>query len=362
MFRRHPRVGHRSLLAGVLATGLVAAGCASSTGSGASPATGSGPATNAGSGTTLTLYNAQHEQTTAALIAAFTAQTGITVQVDNDDEDVLTAQIEQEGSRSPADVFYTENSNWLAQLDEQHLLAKVDASTLANVPAGDSAASGDWVGVSARVSVLVYNTDKLSAADLPTSVLQLADPAWKGRIEIAPSEADFWPVVSSVAKVDGPTATIVWLKGLAANAGANDNVPDNETITSDVNSGVSELGLINQYYFHRLQDEVGPSGVHAAIATFAPRDPGYVEGISGAAILKSSTHQAAAQAFLAFLTSQAGQTALAASDSYEYPIHPGVAASPTDTPLDQLEPIPFTPADLGTGLDAKTLLQEAGLL
>jgi iron(III) transport system substrate-binding protein len=71
------------------------------------------------SGATITLYNAQHQQTTSALIAAFTHQTGINVRVDNDDEDVLTAEIEQEGSRSPADVTYTENSNWLQQLHDR---------------------------------------------------------------------------------------------------------------------------------------------------------------------------------------------------------------------------------------------------
>ncbi|MGO9875424.1 MAG: extracellular solute-binding protein, partial [Acidimicrobiia bacterium] len=140
------------------------------------------------SGTTITLYSAQHEQTTDAMIAAFTRQTGIKVRVLNDDEDVLTAQIEQEGGRSPADVFYTENSNWLAQLDDRGLLAKVDASTLANVPTSDSATDGDWVGVSARISVLIYNTNKLTPSQLPTSVLGLADPRWKGKIEIAPSE------------------------------------------------------------------------------------------------------------------------------------------------------------------------------
>src|SRR5580698_3566304 len=109
----------------LLAAGLAA--CGSSSNGRAGAAGGSQP--------TLTLYNAQHEQTTDALIAAFTKQTGIKVRVDNDDEDVLTAQIEQEGSRSPADVFYTENSNWLEQLNERGLLAKVDAATLANVPA-----------------------------------------------------------------------------------------------------------------------------------------------------------------------------------------------------------------------------------
>ncbi len=190
----------------------------------------------------------------------------------------------------------------------------------------------------------------------------LADPQWKGKIELAPSETDFWPIVSSVDRTYGDAATLQWLKGLKANAGSDDNVPDNETLVSDVNKGVADLGVINHYYYYRLQDEVGANGVHAKLAYFAPRDPGYIEDISGAAILKSSKHQAAAQEFLAFLTSEQGQEVLAHSDSWEYPIRPGVAANRELTPLDQLSPANFTPADLGTGLNAKQLLQEAGLL
>ena len=311
---------------------------------------------------TLTLYNAQHEQTTDAMIAAFTKQTGIKVRVDNDDEDVLTAQIEEEGSRSPADVFYTENSNWLQQLDDRGMLAPIQASTLANVPKVDSAPNGDWVGVSARISVLVYNPSKISASQLPTSVLGMADPQYKGKIEIAPSETDFWPIVSSVEKTYGQAKALTWLKGLKANAGSNDNVPDNETLVNDVSQGTTDFALINHYYYYRLLAEVGQGTVNAKLAYFAPQDPGYLENISGAAILKSSKHQAAAQEFLAFMTSEAGQTVLAHGDSFEYPIHSGVAANPALPPLDQLHPNSFTPADLGTGLDAKTLLQQAGLL
>jgi iron(III) transport system substrate-binding protein len=332
------------------AAGLLAASCSSgSRGSGAGD-------------TTITLYNAQHQQTTDALIAAFTKQTGIKVRVDNNDEDVLTAQIQQEGSRSPADVFYTENSNWLEQLNQLGLLTPVNAATLAQVPAGDSAANGDWVGVSARVSVMVYNPGKVRASQLPTSVLDLAQPQWKGKIELAPAETDFWPIVSSVAQQDGSAAALAWLKGLKANAGGNDNITDNETVTSDVNQGVAALGLINHYYYFRLQAELGTGSVSAKIAFFAPHDPGYVEDISGIAILKSSKHQSAAQEFLDFMTGQAGQTVLADGDSFEYPIHPGVTANAALPPFAQMQPSSFTPAELGTGLEAKNLLQEAGLL
>ena len=155
----------RLLLGALLAlVAVVAAGCGAGLGAG-----------DPGSGKTITLYNAQHQETTDALIKAFTAQTGIHVLVKSDGEDVLTAQLEQEGSRSPADVFYAENSNWLQQLDDRGMLAKVDASTLAQVPARDSATNGDWVGVSKRFSVLIYNPSKvtcLTAADLGDAACQ----------------------------------------------------------------------------------------------------------------------------------------------------------------------------------------------
>jgi iron(III) transport system substrate-binding protein len=331
----------------VLAGGAVA-GCGS-------------PATADASGQTITLYNAQHTQTTDAMVAAFTKQTGINVRVVSDDEDVLTAQIEEEGSRSPADVFYTENSNWLQQLADQGLLAKVDANTLANVPRADSAADGDWVGVSARVAVMIYNPAKISASQLPKSILDMASPRYKGEFEIAPSETDFWPIVASVARADGDATALAWLKGLKANA-SDDNVPDNETLTSDVSQGITDFAVINHYYYYRLKAVVTNGTGDAKLAYFAPRDPGYVEAISGAAVLKSSKHQAAAQEFLNFMTSEAGQSVLAHGVSFEYPLKPGVAANPELPPLSSYQPNSFSPADLGTGEIAKQLLQEAGLI
>ncbi len=311
---------------------------------------------------TIVLYSAQHQQTTDAMIAAFTKQTGIHVRVEQNDEDVLTAQLEEEGELTPADVFYTENSNWLEQLADQHMLAKVEPATLTAVPKQDSAANGDWVGVSARISVLIYNTSKLKPSELPKSVLELAKPRWRGKIEIAPGETDMWPVISSIVRSYGRKVALRWLIGLELNAEGNDQVPDNETITSDVSQGTTELGLINHYYYYRLMSEIGKKAVKADIAYFAPHDPGYVEDISGAAILKTSKHMAADQEFLRFLTSRAGQEVLAHSNSFEYPIRAGVAANSQLTPLSRLQPIDFTPAELGTGLNAKELLEESGLL
>jgi iron(III) transport system substrate-binding protein len=193
-------------------------------------------------------------------------------------------------------------------------------------------------------------------------VMQLADPKYKGKLELAPAETDFWPIITSVALSQGQSAALSWLKGLKANAGSNDNAPDNETLLDDVSRGTADLGLINHYYYYRLRAETGAGSFHAKLSLFAPRDPGYVEDISGAAILRSSKHLTAAQKFLAFITSAAGQRVLAQGTSFEYPLANHVAPNPVLPPIDQLRPNSVTPAQIGTGLDARNLLREAGLI
>jgi iron(III) transport system substrate-binding protein len=344
---RSSRTAILALLAGLVAVAI--AGC------GGVPASG-------GSGKTLVLYSAQHPETTSAIVAAFTKQTGIKVLVKNDGEDVLTAQLEQEGSRSPADVFYTENSNWLQQLGDRGMLAKVAASTLASIPRRDSATNGDWLGVSGRFSAVIYNPSKIAASELPKTAMALASPKYMGKLELAPAETDFWPIVTSIARTHGQSAALAWLKGLKANAGSNDNTADNETLVSDVSKGVAAMGLINHYYFFRIRSEVGAGSFHAKLSFFVPRDPGYVEDISAAGVLKSSAHKSAAQKFLAFLASAAGQEVLAHSSSYEYPLVKGVAPNPALPALSSFKPNSITPAEIGTGLGARNLLRDAGLI
>ena len=138
------------------------------------------------------------------------------------------------------------------------------------------------------------------------------------------------------------------------------------SITDEVNRGQVAFGVINQYYWYRLKAEIGASAMHSRLAYFAPHDPGYVIDVSGAAVLKSSRHQAAAQKFLAFLVSQQGQDIIARAagneQSYEYPLAAGVTTSAPETPFGQLEPNPITIADLGDGSAAIALLRQAGLL
>jgi iron(III) transport system substrate-binding protein len=309
----------------------------------------------------ITLYNGQHVQTTEALVAAFEKETGIHVNVRSDDEDVFANQIVQEGPRSPADVFFTENSPPLEYLQERGLLDPVDPSSLALVPSKYSSPKGDWVGVTARVSVLVYNTNLLKPDQLPTSVMDLAEPQWSGKVGVAAGETDFQPIVTSIIKSKGKAAALAWLQGLKKNASSH-SYPDNETLTDMVNKGQVALGIIDHYYWYREKYDVGPGNVHSAIASFAPHDPGYVLDVSGAGILKSSDHAQAAQRFVAFLDSHQGQEIIAHSQSWEYPLGTGVAADAVLRPFASLQPAPVSIAQLGDGSAAIALLQQAQLL
>jgi len=338
----------------VAAAAVLAAGCGLLAGCGS----------GGGDAQSITLYNGQHVQTAQNLVAAFEKATGITVNIRSDDEDTLADQIVAEGSHSPADVFLTENSPPLESLQAKGMLSKVDAGTLGNVPARFSSPRGDWVGVSARVSVLIYNPGLISAGKLPTRVSQLAEPQYRGKLALAPQETDFQPIVTSYLRAYGRAATLSWLKAIEANASGH-IYPDNETIANDVNRGAVAFGIVNQYYWYRMRAEIGASSIHSKIAYFAPGDPGYVIDVSGAAVLKSSSHQAAAQKFLAFLVSKQGQEIIAdpsKSISYEYPIGSGVTTQAPETPFGQLRPYPITIADLGDGSTAIALMREAGLL
>jgi iron(III) transport system substrate-binding protein len=309
---------------------------------------------------TLTLYAAQHEQTVDMLTKAFTKQTGIDVKVREGEAPELASQLLREGAASPADVFFTENSPELMLLSERGLLAPVAPATLASVPADRSGPQGDWVGVLARENVLVFNTGMADEKAMPASLLDLAKPAWKGRIAIAPSDADFLPLVGAVIAMKGRPAALAWLKGLRDNAMLFD---DDEGVVAAVDRGAVAAGVINSYYWPRLRMEKGADKMHSAIHHFGAGDVGALMNVSGAAVLKSSANQAAAQSFLAFLVSRPTQEMLARENvTFEYPLVAGIPANPVLKPVDQLQPPHLSMAQIGDDRDAAMLLREAGLI
>jgi iron(III) transport system substrate-binding protein len=306
----------------------------------------------------IVLYNGQHPQLTEALVSAFEKQTGIDVKVRTNDGVVLADQLLQEGPASPADVYLTENSPELETLDQHRLLSKLSASTLARMPRADEPPTGDWAPVALRVSGLAYSPKLISKASLPNSVLDLAQPAWKGKIAIAPTDSDFPPLVGAVLAQYGPSVAKTWLAGLKRNAQL---FQTDEAVVAAVNSGRVATGVINHYYWYRLRTEIGAKSTHSAVYYFPHHSVGSIENISGVAVLATSKHRQLAEQFAAFLVGPVAQRVLAHSYDFEYPARTGIAANPQLPPLSSLSPAALSVVKLGNDQDSATAIQQAGL-
>ena len=309
-------------------------------------------------GPSITVYNAQHEQLLDEIIPAFEKQTGINVKLRNGDDLQLANQLVQEGDKSPADVFLTENSPAMSLVDQAGLFAKIDAKTQALIPAAYRPADNDWIGFLARSTVAVYNTDKVKDADLPASILDFAKPEWKGKISFSPTGADFQAIVSAVLALEGKAKTEAWLKGLKANGTVYDG---NNVVLQSVNKGDSEVGIIYHYYWYRDQAESGENSNHSALHFFGHQDPGAFVSISGAGVLKSSKHASNAQKFVNFLASEKGQQDIADSYALEYPLNPKVTLKQDVKPFSSLQPPTLDPSKLNSPTVIQ-LMQDAGLL
>jgi len=307
---------------------------------------------------TLVLYNAQHDAVAKNWADAFTARTGIKVEIRKGSDLVMANQILQEGDASPADLFITENSPGAALVGDAGLFARVDDATYAQVPAQYASPNRDWVGIAARTTVFVYNTSMLSYNALPTSIMDLASPDWKERFAIAPAGADFQAVVSAVLQLKGEDATAAWLRGLKDNARV---YMGNTAIMRGANAGEVPGGIIYHYYWAIDRAQGGANSSNVELYYFGGKDPGGFVSISGGGVLASSKYPAEAQQFLAFMTSAEGQRILAESDAMEYSIASGVPAHPSLKPLSELDP-PLIDVSKLNAPNVVELLRAAGLI
>ncbi len=304
----------------------------------------------------LIIYNAQHETLGKAWTDAFTKQTGIAVTLRNGDDTEFANQIVAEGAASPADVFLTENSPAMALVDHAGLFAPVDAATLAQVPDAFRAADGNWVGIAARTTVFAYDKTRLTQDQLPKSLLDLADPAWKGRWAAAPNGADFEAIIGALLQLKGEAATAAWLAGMKQNF---TGYRGSSTVMKAVNAHEIEGGLIYHYYYFGDQAKTGENSANIGLHYFKNQDPGAFVSVSGGGVIASSTHQTEAQAFLKWVTSPAGQAVLKDGTSFEYAVKG--ASNPALVPLADLD----APTVDASTLDSKKvidLMTAAGLL
>ena len=295
---------------------------------------------------TLTIYSGRNEAFVGPVVAAFEAATGMDVEVRYGDTAPLVAQILEEGSNSPADLLLAQDAGALGAMAAAGMLAPLPREILSQVDARFRSSQGLWVGVTGRARVLVVGPD---LDDLPTSVFELTEERFRGRVGWAPGNGSFQAFVTAMRVIYGEARASEWLRAMVAND--TRVYPKNTPIVEAVGRGEIDIGLVNHYYLYRFTAENPDFSARNLFLSDA--DIGALVNVAGAAVVASSDRQIVAQHFIAFLLSPLAQRHFAAEVN-EYPLVPGVLANPELPPLNQLA----TPdIDLAALSDLETTLE-----
>ena len=304
----------------------------------------------------LVLYSGRSESLVAPLIARFEDETGIRVSVKYAGTASLAATLLEEGTNSPADVFYAQDPGGLGAVES--MLGALPSDIVSQAPPWARGPAGRWVGVSGRARVLVYNTEELSPSELPTGIEALADPEWKGRIGWAPTNGSFLTMVTGMRRLWGDERTRAWIEGVVANDPAV--FTGNSAQVAAAASGEISVGMVNHYYLYRFLREEG-EGFTARNHHLASGGPGALVMISGAGVLATAENRQAAERFVDFLLSQESQKYFA-EETFEYPLRDGVATHPLLPPLSEIGRPDVALADLSDLAGTTELLRRAGAL
>ena len=299
------------------------------------------------------VYVGRSETLIQPLIDQYVAETGVEVQVRYAGSAELAAQILEEGDNSPADVFMAQDAGALGAVSKAGYLRELDADLLNLIAPEYRAADGTWMGVSGRVRVFNYNPEKV--LELPSSVLDLASPEWKGRVGIAPTNSSFQAFVTALRLIEGDDVALAWLEAMKENGVIYEK---NSAILEAVESGQVDAGLINHYYWYARGNEVGFENLNSEIAAFESQDVGNLRNVAGVGILSEDPR---AKDFVEFLLSETAQQYFV-SETSEYPLIDGVELPAGVTPLAEIPAPEFDLNDLEALEETLKLIRAAGLI
>lgn len=305
---------------------------------------------------TLVVYSGRGKALVEPILARFTAETGIQLDVKYGGTTQLTVAVLEEGVQSPADLFWASDIGGLGALTSANLLTELNDEVFENLDPRFVGSNKTWVAVSNRARVLAYSTDRVSITQLPTSVFDLTQTAYAGKVGWAPTNGTFQSFVSAMVQMHGRDATLAWLNGMKA----NNAVPyaNNNAIIQAIASGEVDFGITNHYYLFRAKKDNPDFPV--AQTFFASGDIGNMLNLAGIGILESTTKKDAAEQLIRFLLETESQKFFA-TETFEYPVMTiGNEALAVDSlrryaPDVSLEGIPNLD-------DTLALLREAGLL
>ena len=151
-------------------------------------------------------------------------------------------------------MYLTVDAGNLWAAAEDDLFQPLDSTVLdESIPEQLRDPDNRWFGLAVRARTIVYNTDLVDEADVPTTYEELAEPEWEGRICLRNANNDYQQsLVASMIAADGEDATVETLRGWAANA---DIYANDVELLDAMAAGACEVGVVNHYYLARLLEE-----------------------------------------------------------------------------------------------------------
>lgn len=306
--------------------------------------------------TSLVVYSGRGEELIGPMFERFEAETGIDVEVRYGDTAELAATILEEGENSPADIYFAQDAGALGALQKEGRTRNIPENLLSQVDPRFRSREGQWIGITGRARVFDYNTEMLSAEEVPNSIWELTEPEWSGRVGWAPTNGSFQAFVSAVREQEGDERTREWLEAMQANDAQV--YPNNTGIVEALGRGEVEVGLVNNYYLARFkaEDPDFPVAHH-----YPSGDVGSMINVAGVAILDSSDQPEAAEAFIEFMLTPEAQEHFAQENS-EYPLIEGIDPPDNQLPISEINPPDIDLSSLEDLEGTLELLQDTGAL
>ena len=306
----------------------------------------------------LVIYSGRSESLVEPIIEQFEEVTGINVAVKYGSTGEIAATILEEGQNSPADVFFAQDPGGLGEVANAGMFETLPTGITEKVPTWARSPESQWVGISGRGRVVVYNTDNLTEDQIPTSMEDFTKPEWKDRIGWAPTNGSFQAMVTAMRVVWGEDKTREWLLGIQANEPKV--YPKNTPTVAAAAAGEVDVGFVNHYYLHRFLAEQGED-FPARNYHVTGGGPGGIVLVAGGGILKTAENKDNAERFFNFMLSRVVQQYFS-GQTYEYPLVDGVNTNRILTPLEEINNPDIDMASLDDLAGTQTLLRDLGIL
>ena len=162
----------------------------------------------------------------------------------------------------------------------------------------------DWTGTRFNAFVVGWNTNKVKPGQEPTSLEELTDPRWRGRLSMELGDAAWMQALFYYYRDKGKTDAEI--DALFAGLAANSQVVKGHTAWNELIAAGQHDVALSQYLqvMEQSIDKGAPVAWHPKQGT--PAQPIVLQA-NGMGVMKTATHPAAATLFLDYALSDEGQ-------------------------------------------------------